>query len=91
MDVVNNERLGRYELLEEDRVVAVADYEVRGDIVVFPHTEVARDRRGRGLGDVVVRAALDDVRASGRRIVAACWFVEDFIERNREYADLVGE
>ena len=88
-DVRNNEDARRYELVEDGHVIGIAAYVDRGDHVVFPHTEIAAPRRGTGLGAQLVRAALDDVRASGRRVVPACWYVAEFIDDNTEYADLV--
>ena len=56
---------------------------------MLPHTEISPHMRGKGLGDVLVRGALDDLRAQGRTVVPACWFVAEFIERNADYGDLV--
>jgi predicted GNAT family acetyltransferase len=78
----------RYELLLDGEVVGIADYHPEGDALVFPHTEIAVEHRGRGLGDVLVRAAMDDVRASGKVVVPRCWFVRDFLDANPDYADL---
>jgi uncharacterized protein len=89
MNVRNNEGRSRYELVGDGRVVGIADYVVRGDTLVFPHTEVDPELRGRGLGVMLVREALDDVRRSGRTIVPACWFVAEFIDAHPEYGDLV--
>ncbi|MET0729277.1 MAG: GNAT family N-acetyltransferase [Acidimicrobiales bacterium] len=82
------EHHSRYELVMDDKVVGVADYRLDDEVVVFPHTEIAPPMRGRGLGEMLVRAALDDVRESGRQVVARCWFVREFIDDNPEYADL---
>jgi predicted GNAT family acetyltransferase len=79
----------RYELRVDDRVVGIADYVARGDVVVFPHTEIDPSMRGQGMGARLVRAALEDVREAGGRIVPACWYVAQFIEENPDYADLV--
>jgi predicted GNAT family acetyltransferase len=79
----------RYELVVDDRVVGIADYRIDGDVVVFPHTEIARELRGRGYGAILVQAALDDVRTTGRRVVPACWYVAEFIDGNPDYADLL--
>ncbi len=89
MPVRNNAERSRYELYVDDDLVAVADYRLDGDVVVFPHTEVRADLQGRGLGAQLVRGALDDVRAEGRRIVARCWYVAEFVEGHPEYKDLV--
>lgn len=87
--VRNNAGASRYELVIDDRVVGVADYDDGGDVVVFPHTEIAADRRGNGLGAELVRFALDDMRARGRTVSARCWYVAQFIDENPEYRDLL--
>jgi uncharacterized protein len=89
MDVRNNEQRSRYELVDDDRVVGIADYFIRDETVVLPHTEIARELRGRGLGAVLVRGALEDVRRSGRTVVPACWFVAEFIDAHPEYRDML--
>ena len=87
--VRNAEDLGRYELVVDEDVVAVADYYDRGDVVVMPHTEVAHQLRGRGFGAMVVQGALDDLRSKGKRVVPSCWYVREFIQSHGDYADLV--
>jgi uncharacterized protein len=90
LTVRNAEARARYELVDDDEeVLGVADYRVDGDVVTFPHTEVRPDRRGQGLGAVLVRAALDDVRRQGRHIHPACWYVREFVVAHDDYADLV--
>jgi predicted GNAT family acetyltransferase len=89
MEVRNNVAGSRYELVEHGRVVGIADYVLRGETVVFPHTEIDPAMRGRGLGSVLVKGALDDVRRSGRTIAPLCWFVAEFVEAHPEYGDLV--
>ena len=79
----------RYELLLDDTVIAVADYRLRGDVVVMPHTEVAAHLRGQGYGAQLVQGALDDLRAQGKHVVPICWYVREFIEGHEAYGDLV--
>jgi len=62
---------------------------VTGERVVIPHTEVVGHRRGMGLGEVLVRGALEDVRASNRHVVPRCWFVAQFIDDHPEFRDLL--
>lgn len=88
-DVRNNPEAQRYELHLEGRLAGVADYRLQGDAIVFPHTEIDPSIRGQGLGAVLVKAALDDVRGTGRRVVPACWFVAEFISDNPDYQDLL--
>jgi predicted GNAT family acetyltransferase len=87
--VRRNAQRSRYELLVDGQVVGVADYRVDGDTWTFPHTEIARERRGQGLGAELVQAALDDVRRAGGTVVPLCWYVAEFIDTNPGYADLL--
>lgn len=88
VDLRNNEEQSRYELAINGELVGIADYTLDGDIVVLPHTEIERSRRGQGLGAQLVQYALDDVRASNRHVVPLCWFVAQFIDEHPGYADL---
>lgn len=87
--VTRNDAASRYELTLDDRIVGVADFSIDGDRVVMPHTVVDPARRGHGLAAVLVRAALDDVRAEGRRVVPQCWYVAQFVDDHPEYRDLI--
>lgn len=88
-EVTHNEAASRYELHDDGVLVGIADYSVNGDTMVFPHTEIDPSRRGQGLGEILVRGALDDVRTTGRRIVPACWFVAQFVDEHPDYEDLL--
>jgi hypothetical protein len=79
----------RYEIRDGERVLGHADYERRGDTILFTHTEVDQDSGREGLGSTLVRAALDDVRSKGLTVVPQCSFVRGWIERHEEYAGLV--
>lgn len=48
------------------------------------------EARGQGLAGIVTRAALDHARAEGLKVVPSCWYVDGWIDRNPEYADLRG-
>jgi predicted GNAT family acetyltransferase len=79
----------RYEIRDGDRLLGIAAYHRRGDVLVFTHTEVNPDEGRSGLGSTLVRSALDDVRAKGEKVVPQCPFVKGWIERHPDYADLV--
>jgi uncharacterized protein len=87
--VRRNAERSRYELLVGGEVVGVADYHVDGGTWTFPHTVIAPERRGQGLGAELVRAALDDVRRAGGTVVPTCWYVAEFIDAHPDYADLL--
>jgi len=82
----NNSAQQRYELVDNDQVVGVAEYEVDGDAVVFRHTEVGEGHEGKGYGSTLAKLALDDVVAADRKIVARCEFIAAYLKRHPEYA-----
>jgi predicted GNAT family acetyltransferase len=79
----------KYEIRDGDRVLGIAAYQRRGDVTDFVHTETDADSGVPKVGSTLVRAALDDVRARGGRVIASCPFVRGWIDRHAEYADLL--
>lgn len=88
INVTHNEAEHRYEATV-DGLLSVCEYEVVDDKIVFTHTLVPPELRGRGIAEQLVRPALADARASGRKVVPACSYVAVFIQRHREYQDLL--
>lgn len=86
--VRHNPAANRYEI-EIEGHLAVAEYVMEAGRQVFTHTLVPPELRGRGLAEALVRTAMDDARAAGRKVVPACSYVARFIEKNPEFADLV--
>ena len=88
-EVRKNDAAGRYELFVDGVLAGVADYTERGDVLEFPHTEIDPQRRGQGLGAVLVQGALDDVRPTGRKVVPSCWYVAQWIDENPSYREML--
>ena len=90
LTVTDNPSRYRYELHDDDRLLGFTEYHERDDgVLVFPHTVIKAPKRGAGYGGTLVRGALDDVRAKGRKIVAECPFVQRFVEEHADYQDLL--
>lgn len=68
---------------------SVADYELVDDSVVFTHTFVPPELRGRGVAEKLVRTALGWARAEKRHVVPSCSYVARFIERHAEFRSLL--
>jgi uncharacterized protein len=79
----------RYEATVDGELAGFAAYRDDRGARVFTHTEVFDAFEGRGVGSALAAGALDDVRATGRRLVALCPFIAAYIERHAEYADLI--
>jgi hypothetical protein len=86
--VQNNEAKHRYEL-EVEGHIAASYYQLSDNVITFIHTEVPKELEGKGIGSRLVKGALDQVRASGLKVVAQCPFVKAYIGKHPEYADLL--
>ncbi len=68
---------------------SICEYENNGDRMIFTHTYVPPELRGKGIAEKLVRAALADARDAGKKVVPACSYVARFIERHQEYQGLL--
>lgn len=85
--VRDNKTLSRFEM-DVEGTVAFANYRLTPQAVIITHTETPRALRGRGIASELVGGALDLIRADGRKIIAGCGFVVDYLYKHPEYADL---
>ncbi|HLV05171.1 MAG TPA: GNAT family N-acetyltransferase [Actinomycetaceae bacterium] len=79
----------RFAAVVGDDVVGIAGYERRDGVIVLTHTVVERAVEGQGVGSALARTALDTARAEGRHVVPVCPFMDAWIRRHAQYADLV--
>ena len=90
LEITLNEPEHRYEARVDGELAGFAVFRMRGDRIVFTHTEVDDRFEGQGVGSKLARYALDDVRDRGSlRVVPQCPFIRSWIEKHPEYADLV--
>jgi predicted GNAT family acetyltransferase len=85
--VRDNKAQNRFEL-DVEGAVAFANYRLTPSAVIITHTETPRALRGRGVASELVKGALDLIRADGRKVVAGCSFVADYLDKHPETADL---
>jgi uncharacterized protein len=88
-EVRRNDADDRYELLVDGRLVGIADFQVDGSVVEVPHAEIEPRLRGQGLGAILVKGVLDDVRDAGRTVIPSCSYVRWYIDEHPGEADLV--
>ena len=88
--VVENPQEHRFELALEGDDIAAADYRLdeNGDLVLI-HTEVPYEYSGRGIGTRLATGTFDLIRASGRKAVLRCSFMQRFYATHPQYSDIV--
>jgi predicted GNAT family acetyltransferase len=86
--VVHVPELNRWEVRVREQTAGFTEYFMKDDRFVFVHTEIGEEFGGRGLGSILARGALDDVRAMGRVLVPLCPFIRDWMDRHEDYLEL---
>jgi predicted GNAT family acetyltransferase len=91
IEVRDNPDEERYQATVDGEVAGFSIYRTRPGLIAFVHTEVDDAFEGQGVGSTLVREELDDARRRGLSVLPFCPFVNAYIERHREYVDLVPE
>jgi hypothetical protein len=87
--VRDNPESQTYDALVEDEIVGTLLYEREGPRLVLTHTAVQNRYQHHGIATALIAAALDDIRAKGKKVTILCPLVASFIAGHPEYADLV--
>lgn len=87
--VTNNKKLFRFEITLPDGEAAFTEYRwLKGNMVLM-RTFVPASGRGKGIGEVLVRAVLAYVREYHLKVIAYCHFSAAYLKDHPEYNDLV--
>ncbi len=86
--VLDNPEKSRFEL-EEQGLIAFADYRLHGERLTIPHVEAPPALRGTGAAGRLMTGVMDIVRERGLKVVPLCPYAAAFIQRHPEYRDLV--
>jgi uncharacterized protein len=87
-EVRDNPALSRFEL-DADGVTAVAYYRIDGNVMTFTHTETPFEAQGHGIASRLIEGALKMVRTRGLKVIPRCPFVNAYVARHPEVADLL--
>ena len=79
---------GQFHLQVAGQTAFIA-YRVVDGAVMMTHTEVPESLEGQGVGSALVGGALDQLRERGQQLIPMCPFVAAYLQRHREYVDLV--
>jgi predicted GNAT family acetyltransferase len=89
--VADNPSERRYEARVGDELAGFAQYHAQPGQISFTHTEVDDRFEGQGVGSRLASFALEDARRRGLAVLPFCPFINGYIKRHPEYAELVPE
>ncbi|WP_040765803.1 GNAT family N-acetyltransferase [Tsukamurella sp. 1534] len=79
----------RYVLTVDGVQAGYLDYLDEVDVRLLTHTVVDAEYGGNGYAAVLTKAALDDIRDSGKSARAVCSYVADYVTKHPEYGAVV--
>lgn len=68
---------------------AIVSYKKDGDAITFLHTVVPKEASGHGIAQTMVTEALQYAREQKLRVIPVCPYVASFVQRHREYDDIL--
>ena len=89
LPIRDNPERHRFEADLGEGSIAIAEYELSGDRIVFTHTQVPSQHEGQGVGSALIRFALRSARERGLQVVPVCPFFAAYIRRHPEEQDLL--
>ncbi|MGB7339414.1 MAG: GNAT family N-acetyltransferase [Phototrophicaceae bacterium] len=87
LTVVRNEEKNRFEIDLGDGL-AMVEYMIAGQNIVFTHTEVPVGHEGKGIASKMAYQALEYAKAEGLKVQALCPFVKKYVSEHPEYHDM---
>ena len=84
--VTHNEAKGQFEIALGNEK-ALLQYRRTDHSITLIHTEVPQPSRGRGLGNQLIRAALDYAHFNQLKVVPVCPFVKAYLKKHPEAAN----
>lgn len=91
VEVEDNRDRSRYEAFADGRRAGYSNYRRRPDLIALDHTQVDERFEGLGVGSALAVTILDEARAAGLAVLPYCPFMNEYIQRHPQYADLVPE
>lgn len=89
IEVIHNVSQERFEvLLGEQKAVLV--YMIKAGLFLLLHTEVPPDYEGHGIAGKMAFEAMEYAKKQGLKIRSYCSYTTRYIERHKEYQDLLG-
>jgi uncharacterized protein len=86
--MIDNKAASRFEL-EENGLMAWAEYRIRDGKYIIPHVEADQPLRGTGAASRLMQQIVDHARANQLVIVPRCSYARAWFERHAEAQDVL--
>jgi uncharacterized protein len=87
LQVIHNPAANRFEMAIEEQL-AVVNYRMVGDDTYnLYYAGVPPEWEGRGFGSHLIKGALDQIKAEGKKFIPTCPFIAAYVRRHPEYLE----
>lgn len=90
MNVTDNKEKNRFET-KVDGHDAYIEYSIQPGVLSLNHTEVDKALAGQGVASELTEKTLLQVELRGLKVVPACSFIKNYIEKHPEWSSIVAE
>lgn len=85
-----NDKKGELYILENDKKIASLEYVFAGqNKFIIEHTEVAASEGGKGLGKMLVNAAVEFAKEGNYKILPSCPYAKSLFDKTPEYSEVL--
>lgn len=88
VEVVHNPSRNRFEAMVDGQLCRL-EYRLLDGVMNIHHTEVPAALGGRGLGGMLVTAALAYARGNGLKVSPTCSYAREWMKRHPQWLDLL--
>lgn len=86
--VIHDDKVNRFEVFESGQIGYI-QYIIQDGVIDMIHTIVPRQLEGQGIASALTKYALDFARDEGLKVIPTCSFVRVYIERHKDYQNLL--
>lgn len=84
LEVKNNPEAKRFEVVLDDKI-ALVEYMIAGQNIIFTHTEVPPEFEGMGVANKMAHHVLEYAVSEGYKVQALCPFISAYVQKHPEY------
>lgn len=87
-NVVHNAEERRFEIQLDANNIALAEYMMSGNNIIFTHTETPPAYEGQGVAGALAKTALEYAKDQGHKVQPLCPFIKAYVQRHPEYQEI---
>jgi len=85
LEVTKNESERRFQIDMPDGSIAMVEYQLNGNNIIYTHTEVPPQWEGNGVAGKLAHHVMEYAQAQGHKVQALCPYIKHYVQEHEEY------